>query len=261
MAEYYDNSPAPAIERIARIEGQTTFTQMLILFGVDVAKDTTEVMAALSFARSKGCVPEALEAHVAQTSAFKLPLMSMTFSAIRDYMRIKPKDYPWVQGAVADAFLLVRSGVYKGPPKLSDIAKTRRKLYQEMRARCPKNYKVRARQFGVGNDPYLAMRNLAEGVLWNLVGTAQSAWYKSRGRVGGDNSYTTNTEWITRSEMSARGHHVAPKLTPSGPESMSGYEAKAPGMRDRLGWDDRNDIPGPVTTLQAQPPAPDDSSE
>lgn len=250
MSEHFDNSPAPAVERLARIEGQSNFLSLLA--GIEAGPDTTGDMAALSFARTvSGATPEALEAYVAQTSLFQLPLMSLVFKTITEYMRPKDRDYPWIQGAVADAFLAVRSGYYKGPPDLSAIDKSRRNLYRSMRKRKAKSVESRAKSFKVDKAAYGAMRKLAEGVLWGLVGSAQHAWLRARrqSEEGGAKSYTSGTS-STYAERARQGHYVQPALKPSSEiceNHPAAIDTHGIGMNDRMGWDDRNAAPGPVT--------------
>lgn len=149
----FDTKPAPAVERLARIEGQSNFLSLLA--GIEAGPDTTEDMAALAFSRARGCVPEALEAYVAQSSLFRLPLMSLLFEVIRSEWKPKPKDYPWIQGAIADGFLMVQRGECKGAGR-------------------------RARRFRVQVETYAAMRKLAEGVFTQMIANAEREWYASR---------------------------------------------------------------------------------
>lgn len=149
----FDAKPAPAVERLARIEGQSNFLSLLA--GIEAGPDTTEDMAALAFSRARGCVPEALEAYVAQSSLFRLPLMSLLFEVIRSEWKPKPKDYPWIQGAIADGFLKVQRGECKGVGQ-------------------------RSRRFRVDASAYAAMRKLAEGVFVEMIANAERQWYAAR---------------------------------------------------------------------------------
>ncbi len=149
----FDTKPAPAVERLARIEGQSNFLSLLA--GIEAGPDTTEDMAALAFSRARGCVPEALEAYVAQSSLFRLPLMSLLFEVIRSEWKPKAADYPWIQGAIADAFLLVQRGDCKGSGR-------------------------RSRRFKVRTEVYLAMRKLAQGVFLEMIANAERQWYAAR---------------------------------------------------------------------------------
>ena len=153
--DLYDAKPAPAVERLARIEGQSNFLSLLA--GLEAGPDTTEDMAALAFARLSGCVPEALEAYVAQSNIFRLPLMSLLFDCIRRDWRPAERDYPWIQGAIADAFLLVQRG------------------------NC-KPLKLRAKRYRVAEEAYAAMRKVAQGTFSQLVANAERAWYVARTR-------------------------------------------------------------------------------
>jgi hypothetical protein len=155
MAAYdvFDARPAPAVERLARIEGQSNF----LLAGIEAGPDTTEDMAALAFARARGCVPEALEAHIAQSNLFRLPLMSLLFDVIRHDWKPPEKDYPWIQGAIADAFFLVQRGYCKGVNR-------------------------RAKRFKVDAAAYAAVRKVAEGAFHEMIANAERQWYASRMR-------------------------------------------------------------------------------
>ena len=112
-------------------------------------------MGALAFARMRGCIPEALEAHVAQTDLFKLPLMSIVWAAVQAEMRPKEKDRPSVQGAIADAFLLMKDG-YCVPLSL------------------------RAKRFTVDISAYSAMRRTAARVFADMIERATSEWNRAR---------------------------------------------------------------------------------
>lgn len=149
----FDATPRPAVERLARIEGQSNFLSMLQ--GVEVGPDTTEDMGALSFARRFRCVPETLEAQVAQSVLFKLPLQSMVYKAVVSEFKPPDKDLPWVRGAIADAFLLLSRGECKP-------------------------YKVRAKNLHVNGEAYAAMRKTAYSVFLEMANRAELAWKKSR---------------------------------------------------------------------------------
>lgn len=159
--DVFEASRPEPIERLARIEGESNFYSLLA--GIEIGKDTTEDMAALAFTRRlHGCVPEVLETFVAQTGIWRRPLMAAVFNAICDELHPKPKDKPWMRGAVADAYLLVRHGYCK-PSKL------------------------RARKFRVRRDDYLVIRKLAYCVLLVEVDRATQAFERSTGRAGDRN--------------------------------------------------------------------------
>jgi hypothetical protein len=165
MSDLYDPNPAPEFERLARIEGQSNF--LSLLSGVEAGPDTTQDMAALSFARSRGALPEALEAYVAQSGLWSRPLASLCYRLIDRQLTIPEKDRPWVQGAVMDALLLLRYGAY-------------RPATEKRRARLgAKPVEQRAKQFRVDKSAYGAMRNAAHGVLEGLRQDALSAWESS----------------------------------------------------------------------------------
>lgn len=159
MSEFFTHEPPARVERLARIEGQSNFLSLLA--GIEAGPDTTEDMAASSFARfNHGVVPETLEVHIAKSDLFKWPLMSMVFTSIvanleRKGGKIKARDKPWMQGAVADAFLLLRDG------------------------KC-KYHKDRAKQFRVDHEAYGAFRKLAESEFQSLKDDAETAWEEAR---------------------------------------------------------------------------------
>ena len=106
--DIFEPSNPDPIERLARIEGESNFFSLLA--GIETGKDTTQDMAALSFARTRGCVPEVLETYVAQSGFWQRPLMSALFAVLCDELHPKEADKAWMRGAVADAFLMVRYG-------------------------------------------------------------------------------------------------------------------------------------------------------
>jgi hypothetical protein len=161
MAELFDSKPAPSIERLARIEGQSNF--LSLLDGTEAGPDTTEDMAALSFARSRGVVPEVLEAHFAQSGMYKRPLLSMVFRALCAELHPHMGDYPWMQGAVADAFLILRYG----------------------RCKCAQD---RAKQFRVSKEVYLVIRKAASGAFSQLLADAEREWRRARFYAGTANT-------------------------------------------------------------------------
>ena len=160
-AAVFDASKPDPVERLARIEGSSNF--MSLLAGIEAGPDTTEDMAALAFSRSADVTPEILEAYIAKSSIFKLPLMSMVFNAICTEIEhkrgiVKAKDKPWMQGAVADAFMLVRDG------------------------RC-KPSRDRAKRFRVGHETYESVRKLAGGIFTQMIDEAETAWVRARFRT------------------------------------------------------------------------------
>lgn len=214
--ELFDNRPAPAMERLARIEGQSNFISLLA--GIEAGKDTTQDVAALAFARTKGCIPEVLEAHVAKSLLFKLPLMSLVFKAISEVLEPGEKDISWIQGAVADAFFLLRDGYCN-------------------------SIKERAKRFRVNESAYAAARSLANGVFNSLLDQAIRKWHQSLARETPSYRQDVSTERSNTID----GHYCKPVLRPEGSNSMGGYEAKAVGINDRLGWDEREACkPAPV---------------
>lgn len=151
--DVFDATPPPAIERLARIEGQSNFLSLLA--GIVAGPDTTEDMAALSFSRARGGLPEAIEAHIGQSDIFRLPLMSMTFDAICAELRPKPEELNWMRCATADGFLLFRSGQCKASA-------------------------LRAKRCKVQKSAYLAIRKLAYSVLMDFAARSEVAWLSAR---------------------------------------------------------------------------------
>ncbi len=172
----FDPSRKPAVERLAVIEGQSNF--LSILAGIEAGPDTTEDMGALSFARRRGCVPEVLEAWVAQSGLYRLPLMSIVYRAVLSEFKPDDKDLPWIQGAIADAFLLLRYGECK-----------------------PLN--VRAKQFKTDISAYSAMRKVAHGVFLEMRDRAEREWNRARKSEIPGNRHTKLNEW----------HHQRTQLT------------------------------------------------
>jgi hypothetical protein len=152
--EVFEPSNPDPIERLARIEGESNFSSLLA--GIEAGKDTTQDMAALAFSRARGCVPEVLEAYVAQSGFWHRPLMSALFAVMCDELKPKEADKAWMRGAVADAFLLLRYG------------------------HC-KRGETRAKHFKVSKDVYYAIRKLAHGVFVLEMDRATQAWERARG--------------------------------------------------------------------------------
>lgn len=236
--DLWDTSPRPAIERLARIEGQSNFLSMLQ--GIEVGPDTTEDMGALSFARMRGCVPETLEAQVAQSTLFKLPLMAMVYQAVVSEFSPPEKDLPWVRGAIADAFLLLSRG------------------------KCQVLH-VRAKGFSVRLADYAAMRKVAHGVFLEMVDRALREWTRARKResaapvirhsVGVDRPNKSfgvdhaDSMPATNQYGMADGCYFATPLPTDADGETPGFDIRGLGIFDRLGWDERNTKAGPVLTL------------
>ena len=230
------NKPA-AIERLARIDGESNFLSLLA--GIEAGKDTTQDMAALAFSRRGDVTPEILEAYVARSELFRVPLMSIVFHAILkiDGARYKAKDYPWIQGAVADAFGLIRVGECK--PQ-----------------------KTRAKQFCVDEAAYSGMRKIAHGVFLGILDRAEQEWKRARfsTREISTNRYSVveDGEGKKQAEFGrASGcYRTRPLDSDDKPDSFNGHGI---GVADNIGWNDREaDRPAPVTihVYAAQPTAP-----
>jgi hypothetical protein len=217
MGEFFEASRPDAIERLARIEGQSNF--LSVLAGVEAGQDTTQDMAALAMARTRGAIPEVLETYVAQTTFWRLPLMSMVFAEIKREIRPKAKDYPWIQGAIADAFHMLRIG------------------------NC-KDIKQRARRFRVQEHAYSTIRKFAHGILSYLLQDAEFHWKIARLR--GPARDTTSFGYGGSEDggkMLAQGCWRRKPLpmqadgpTPGEPRAVS---SDGDGFADRLGWDER----------------------
>lgn len=248
---YIHPKPA-AIERLARIEGESAFLSLLA--GIEAGGDTTQDMAALAFTR-KRAIPEVLECHVAQTDAFKRPLMSLTFAAMADVMRPSEKnvkafkrwqkDVPTIQGAIADAFLLLRDGTCK--PQ-----------------------KDRAMGFKVEEAVYSALRKVAAAVLFQLCNEAEQAWIFARFAQGnysapkknkdlrnparnspGNRHDTFGIEERNRCEdfRRADGNYTARPFTSADSEMMQPLDTRGIciGRTSGLGWCDTHSAPAPVS--------------
>ena len=158
MSEFYDKSKPHPCERLARIEGQTNYWRLLA--GIEQGADTTEDMAALSFARASGCPPELLEAFWGGSKIHRRELCLMCFRVLDAAGRgIRDKDRIWTLGAIIDAF-----DRFCGE-------------------RIPRA-RLRAEKFGVRYEDYLATRKLAEGLFYRWAGFVQPAWIKARHRMG-----------------------------------------------------------------------------
>jgi len=222
----YDTKPAPAIERIAGIEGQSNFLSLLA--GIEAGPDTTQIMGALAFTRSEGAIPEVLEAHFAKSVLYKLPLMSMVFMVLVREYGPEEKEWPWIQGAIADAFMLLRDGDCKP-------------------------IKARAKRFKVGEHVYAAMRKSAEIILGDLLAEARASYNRAR-RSAPDSPGFRHAENEGGTKIGFGGYR-----RPALPDSDSIYsqdseefKSLSVGVADRLGYDLRNDRPGPVLTLYGE---------
>lgn len=221
----FNASPRPAVERLARIEGQSNFLSLLA--GVEAGADTTEDMGALSFARRRGCVPEVLEAWVAQSGLFRLPLMSIVYRAVLSEFKPDDKDLPWIQGAIADAFLLMRYGECK---PLS----------------------VRAKRFKTDISAYSAMRKVAHSVFLEMCDRAEREWHRARKSESPEKGHTVGVEGNNSRGMSP-GCFFATPLGTAEDGDEAAFDTRGLGILDLLGWDERNGIkPGPVLELHGE---------
>ena len=144
-------------ERLARIAGQTNFWRLLA--GIEESADTTEDMAALSFARRNGVAPpELLEAYWGGLQSCRRELCQYVFDAIEAAgSGVRPKDRVWTKAAILDAFALFTGQGYELP-------------------------RHRAAQFKVRLEDYIAARKLAEGFMYHLTGDIQPRWIRARFR-------------------------------------------------------------------------------
>lgn len=231
MSGHYDNRPPPLIERLARIEGGSNFESLLR--GIEAGPDTTEPMGALGFARSAGATPEVLEAHVAQSGLFSVPIMSLVFWSIVAETGAERKEWPWMQGAVADAFNELRYGP-KGVKSLAE----------------------RARSFKVRTDVYAVMRRVSGRVIDEYLSHARARFHVAMRREtdspGIRHSKDTVSTFNGRAEL---GHYIQRPLVPSDEIDEDGVaviDTHGIGFEDRLGYDSRHDAPGPVLTLHGE---------
>jgi hypothetical protein len=238
---YYDAAPPPLFERVARIAGQSNFLSLLA--GVEAGQDTTQDMGALSFSRGRGATPEALEAYVAKSSLHKLPLMSMAFMAIMRAYGPPEKEWPWIQGAVADAFMEMQDG------------------------RC-KPARERARKFGVREYVYASMRKVAGRFFDELVSSARAGYSAAMRRESDSPGFRHNTDrkggeipefYWARSVMRGMGHFRELPLSSRGidecgDEDDDGVQFTPNDVlfREDNGWVEANAPPGPVLTLYGE---------
>jgi hypothetical protein len=223
----YDTKPAPAIERIAGIEGQSNFLSLLA--GIEAGPDTTQIMGALAFTRGEGAIPEVLEAHFAKSVLYKLPLMSMVFMVLVREYGPEEEEWPWIQGAIADAFMLLRDG------------------------KC-KPLHVRARQFRVGHEAYGAIRKAADIILADLLSTARASYNRAR-RSGGDSPgfrQAVGEDGDKNSFGMAPGCYFATPLSGGEDGEPSGFDTRGLGVLDNTGYYWPNDRPSPVLTLYGE---------
>jgi hypothetical protein len=227
--EVYEASKPDAIESLGRIEGESNFSSLLA--GIEAGRDTTQDMGACAMARSSGCIPEVLEAYVAQSKFYRLPLMSMVFKAIvaelrsctprsqRDKLESRLiRDRAWMQGAVADAFLLLRYG------------------------HC-KSLSQRAKHFEVDHDAYAAIRKVAHGIFNTLRADAERLWKIarfSRGRAP-SKEHATGEGGTTTAQRASIGSYRAGPLPDADAQSLYDGETiqTRPGVRIRGFWNER----------------------
>lgn len=243
--EFYSTKPPAAIERLARIEGESNFNSMLM--GVEAGRDTTQDMAGLAMSRrwvGHPFGPELLETHVSQSTMFRLPIMTVVFRAILAEGKIRESDYPWIQGAIADAFALIRVGWCK-------------------------TLGNRARSFHVDISAYSATRKLAHGVMLGILDRAETEWKNARFGYGNKERKSENTgKWhsgfgirernygpASETERRAIGSYTARPFFSAESDSIQPLDTRGIGIKDNLGWNDRNAAPGPVTITPAQPTA------
>lgn len=243
VGDYYQPSRSPKHEWLARIEGQSNFLSLLA--GIEAGPDTTEPMAALAFSKSRGSIPEFLEAHVAKSSLYKLPIMSAVFMLLVREWHPPEKDWPWIQGAVADAFLDMRDG-----PK------------------AVKPIKSRARRFRVDVVVYGAMRKAAAKLMDDFLTDARAKYYAAMRPMPESPGIRQNTDrkggefpefYWTRSAMQGMGHFRALPLSSSwdsdDDDDDDCDQQFTPNdflFRENNGWVEANAKPGPVLTLYGE---------
>jgi hypothetical protein len=221
-AGLYDPKPPPAIERIAGVEGQSNFISLLA--GIEAGPDTTQIMGTLGLTRSAGAIPEVLEAHYAKSTLYKLPLMSMVFMLLVRQYAPAEKEWPWMQGAVADAFMILRDGKCAG-------------------------VKIRARKYRVDEQAYAAVRKVSEGIIWDIFGKARASYYRAK-RSTTDSPGFRHSHHVGEQAgdfVQGWGCYVTPPRT--GHDTDRALTLAISGHTDRLGYDERSDKPGPVLTL------------
>jgi hypothetical protein len=155
MTGYFDPSKPHPCERLARISGQTNYWRLLA--GIEEGADTTEDMAALSFARrNRVAPPELLEAYWGGIQSFRMDLCQYVFDAIDAAgTGVRVKDRVWVKASILDAF----------------------DLFTGQR---PGLLRHRAAQYKVRLEDFVAARKLAEGFLYRFSGDIQPRWIRAR---------------------------------------------------------------------------------
>lgn len=223
----YDDRRAPAIEALARIEGQSNFLSLLA--GVEAGPDTTEPMATLSFARAWGCIPESLEAHIGKSLLYRLPLMSIVADALGNALNPEDGDWPWIRGAIADAFYILRDG------------------------RCVPA-EERAKQYGVRKVDYSAVRKTASGVFDAITGTAWGDYYRARrwDRESPGIRHNVGEDWELNSFGMAAGCYAASPLSSGENGEAEGFDTCGLGVHDNTGYYARNDRVYPVLHLTGE---------
>lgn len=155
MTDYFDPYKPHPCERLARITGQTNYWRLLA--GIEEGADTTEDMAALSFARRNGIAPpELLEAYWGGVQMFRMDLCQLVFNAIEAAgSGVRAKDRVWTKAAILDAFALFTGQEHQLP-------------------------RHRAAQYKVRLEDYIAARKLAEGFMYHFAGDIQPRWIRAR---------------------------------------------------------------------------------
>lgn len=149
MTALWSTDPPHPCERLARIEGQSNFLGLLA--GLEAGPDTTEDMAALSFARRRGTVPEALEARWSGSFRHKVALCGLVYGT----MQVADADRTWAKAAVLDGW-----AIFAGKPY--------------------KDAEAAAKLFGVRKGDYLAVRKYACNFLLTLANEVERPWVRAR---------------------------------------------------------------------------------
>ena len=149
MSDMYSTDPPHPCERLARIEGESNFLSLLA--GIEAGRDTTEDMAALSYARNRGVVVEALEARWSGSVRHRVALCHLVLGT----MQVADKDKTWVRAAILDGYALF--------------------VGKEVR-----DSETAAKMFKVRKGDYLAVRKYAERFLLALAMDAERPWIRAR---------------------------------------------------------------------------------
>ena len=156
VGEYYDTSPPPPLERLAKREGESNLMSLLV--GIEAGGDTTHENFALAACRLDECDlgPEALETHWAMADRYRLPLCGRVLGLMlgAGYSE-RGGSLQWLRGAILDAYAIFRQSWCRLPAA------------------------DRARKFKVRKADYLQARARALGELNLMQGESGTRWMRA----------------------------------------------------------------------------------